>query len=107
MPITRLLQNASFGPDEIKILVRAFEEALGTLRVDRNDPMSDALAKKIIELAQRGERPARVISLSQWTMASLSLACPARPQSHPPDQVSGHEMTVPPSSVWAQVIATL
>ena len=56
MPITRLLQNASFGPDEINILVRAFEEALGTLRVDRNDPISDALAKKIIELAQRGER---------------------------------------------------
>jgi hypothetical protein len=56
MPITRLLQNASFGPDEIKILVRAFEEALGTLRVDRNDPISEALAKKIIELAQRGER---------------------------------------------------
>jgi hypothetical protein len=56
MPITRLLQNASFGPDEIKVLVRAFEEALGTLRVDRNDPISDAVAKKIIELAQQGER---------------------------------------------------
>jgi hypothetical protein len=56
MPIIRLLQNASFGPDEIKVLVRAFEEALGTLRVDRDDPISDALAKKIIELAQQGER---------------------------------------------------
>ena len=57
MPITRLLQkNASFGPDEIKVLVRAFEEALVTLRVDRNGPVSDALAKKIIELAQQGER---------------------------------------------------
>jgi hypothetical protein len=56
MPITRLLQNASFGPDEIRVLVRAFDEALGTLRVDRNDPVADALAKKIIELAQEGER---------------------------------------------------
>ena len=56
MPTTRLLQYASFGPDEIKVLVRAFEEALGTLRVDRNDPNSDALTKKIIELAQQGER---------------------------------------------------
>jgi hypothetical protein len=31
MPITRLLQNASFGPDEITVLVRAFDDALGTL----------------------------------------------------------------------------
>jgi hypothetical protein len=70
MPITRLLQNASFGPDEIKILVRAFEEALGTLRVDRNDPISDALAKKIIELAQRGERDP--IRLRQYAVRAVS-----------------------------------
>ena len=70
MPITRLLQNASFGPDEIKILVRAFEEALGTLRVDRNDPISEALAKKIIELAQRGERDP--IQLRQHAVRAVS-----------------------------------
>jgi hypothetical protein len=56
MPITRLLQNASFGPDDIRVLVRAFDEALCTLRVDRNGPVAEALAKKIIELAQHGER---------------------------------------------------
>ena len=56
MPITRLLQRASFGADEVDVLVRAFEDALRTLRVDRNDPVSEALAKKIIELAQQGER---------------------------------------------------
>jgi hypothetical protein len=70
MPITRLLQNASFGPDEIKILVRAFEEALGTLRVDRNDPISEALARKIIELAQRGERDP--IRLRQHAVRAVS-----------------------------------
>jgi hypothetical protein len=70
MPITRLLQNASFGPDEIKVLVRAFEEALGTLRVDRNGPVSDALAKKIIELAQQGERDP--ILLRQHAVRSVS-----------------------------------
>ena len=70
MPITRLLQNASFGPDEIRVLVRAFDEALGTLRVDRNDPVADALAKKIIELAQEGERDP--IRLRQHAVRSLS-----------------------------------
>jgi hypothetical protein len=56
MPIKRLLQNASFGPDEITVLVRAFDDALGTLGVDRNSPVAEALAKKIIKLAQQGER---------------------------------------------------
>jgi hypothetical protein len=70
MPITRLLQNASFGPDEIRVLVRAFDEALGTLRVDRNDPVADALAKKIIELAQEGERDP--IRLRQHAVRSVS-----------------------------------
>jgi hypothetical protein len=50
--------------------VRAFEEALGTLRVDRNGPVSDALAKKIIELAQQGERD--FILLHQHAVGSVS-----------------------------------
>jgi hypothetical protein len=70
MPITRLLQNASFGPDEIRVLVRAFDEALGTLRVDRNGLVADALAKKIIELAQEGERDP--IRLRQHAVRSVS-----------------------------------
>jgi hypothetical protein len=56
VPITRLLQKASFGPEDVNVLVRAFEDALGTLQVDRNDPVAETLAKKIIEFAQQGER---------------------------------------------------
>ncbi len=57
MPIYRLLQNHAFGPDEIGILTTAFEEALQTLRlVDRTDPATEMVARKIIELAQQGER---------------------------------------------------
>ena len=42
---------------EIKILGDAFEDALRTLRlVNRDDPATEIVAKKIIELAQRGER---------------------------------------------------
>jgi hypothetical protein len=70
MPITRLLQNASFGPDEIRVLVRAFDDALGTLGVDRNSPVAEALAKKIIKLAQQGERDPR--RLRQHAVRSVS-----------------------------------
>jgi hypothetical protein len=59
MPIARLLEkgsveeNASFGPDEIKLLVGAFEDALQTLQVDRNDPAALALARKSLSLRGR------------------------------------------------------
>lgn len=57
MPIHRLLEHHAFGPDEIKVLTTAFESALRTLRlVDRTDPATEIVAKKIIELAQQGER---------------------------------------------------
>ena len=57
MPIKELLKQQSFGPDEIKVLTTAFEEALRELRlVDRTDPATQLVAKRIIELAQQGER---------------------------------------------------
>jgi hypothetical protein len=56
MPICRLLENHVFGPDEITVLTSAFEDTLRTLRlVDRADPATEIIAKKIIELAQQGE----------------------------------------------------
>jgi hypothetical protein len=57
MAIYRLLKNHAFGPDEIRVLTIAYEEALRTLRLkDRADPATEMIAKKIIEMAQRGER---------------------------------------------------
>jgi hypothetical protein len=57
MPIKELLKQQSFGPDEIKVLSVAFEEALRELGlVDRTDPATLLVAKRIIELAQQGER---------------------------------------------------
>jgi hypothetical protein len=62
MAIYRLLKNRAFGPDEIKVLTIAYKEVLHALRLkDRADPATETIAKKIIELAQRGERdPARL-----------------------------------------------
>ena len=55
--INRLLEARAFNPDEIKLLAGAFEAALGDLNlVDRTDPATELVAKRIIELALRGER---------------------------------------------------
>jgi hypothetical protein len=58
MPIQQLLKDQQhFGPEDIKVLSSAFEEALRELRlVDRTDPATQLVARRIIELAQQGER---------------------------------------------------
>jgi hypothetical protein len=59
MPITWLLHEDyhSFGPAEIKVLTAAFEDALRALQLaDRADPLSNTIAKRIIDLARLGER---------------------------------------------------
>jgi hypothetical protein len=57
VPIYRLLKGSAFAPDDIKLLSDAFEGALRELQlVDRTDPATELIAKRIIELAQRGER---------------------------------------------------
>ena len=71
MPIYRLLRDQAFGPEEIKILGDAFEDALRTLRlVNRDDPATEIVAQKIIELAQRGERDP--VRLRQAAVQSVS-----------------------------------
>jgi hypothetical protein len=57
VPIYRLLKGSAFGPDEIKVMSSAFEAALRELKlVDRSDPATELVAKRIIDLAQQGER---------------------------------------------------
>jgi hypothetical protein len=56
MPLNRLLMNdGSFGPDEIKVLNEAYEGALRALYlVDRNDPITEIVARKVIEVGRSG-----------------------------------------------------
>ena len=57
MAIYRLLQNSAFAPEDIAPLVAAYEDCLRALKLtDRSDPMTELVAKKIIELAQTGIR---------------------------------------------------
>src|SRR5262249_6351575 len=67
----RLLENHVFGPDEIRVLTTAFEDTLRTLRlVDRADPATEIIARKIIELAAQGERDP--VRLRERAIQSLS-----------------------------------
>jgi hypothetical protein len=60
MAIYRLLQNSPLGPEEISMLTDGYERTLKALNlVDRNDPITEMVAKKIIELGQRGVRDAQ------------------------------------------------
>lgn len=57
MPIHRLLENSPFGADEVACMVTAYEDALGVIGpIGLSDVVKEIVAKKIIDIAQRGER---------------------------------------------------
>jgi hypothetical protein len=71
MPIIGLLQNHAFEPEEIGLLVAVFEDTLREMRLaNRSDPITEMVAKKVIELAQTGERDP--VRLRERTIAALS-----------------------------------
>jgi hypothetical protein len=75
MAIYRLLQNAGFGPEDIERMTTAYEKALVLLRLkDRADPMTEVIARRIIEVAQTGEKNPTLICAS----ALESMGIPAR-----------------------------
>jgi uncharacterized membrane protein (UPF0182 family) len=67
MPIRLLLEHDhAFTPEDVKVLIDAFEDTLRALRLqDREDPLTKAVAKIIIQLAKDGERdPTRLRDLA-------------------------------------------
>ena len=67
MPIRLLLEHDhAFTPEDVKVLIDAFDDTLRALRLqDREDPLTKAVAKIIIELAKDGERdPTRLRDLA-------------------------------------------
>ena len=57
MIMRRLLQNLAFDQDDIKRLAAAYEEALRALHIsDRDDPINEVIAQRIIEGARTGVR---------------------------------------------------
>jgi hypothetical protein len=72
MPISRLLAGKPVAPGELERLTEAFELTLRKLSlVDRDDPVTEIVAKKIIELGQGGaDTPAQ---LAKLTIESLGI----------------------------------
>jgi hypothetical protein len=66
VPIYQLLQRGAFEPELIATMGDVFEDVLRTLGlVDRQDPLTEMVAKKVIELAQNGEHdPVRLKQLT-------------------------------------------
>ncbi|HEX5323993.1 MAG TPA: hypothetical protein VFW40_09415 [Capsulimonadaceae bacterium] len=65
MPINRLLADSKLGPDEIKRLNAAYSYALRTLSlVDRNDPLTELLARKIIEIGATETDPEKISQIA-------------------------------------------
>jgi hypothetical protein len=63
MAIYRLLRNSTMAPEEISRITEAYEQALHTLCVrDRDDPLTEMIAKTIIKIAQTGVHDAAEIS---------------------------------------------
>jgi hypothetical protein len=55
MTIHRLIQSLSFNQNDIDRLAEAYEEALRALHIsDRNDPINEIIAQRIIEGARTG-----------------------------------------------------
>jgi hypothetical protein len=55
--IYRLIAGGTFGPDEIKAMAAAYEGALIDLQlIDRNDPLTELIAKAIVNVTATGER---------------------------------------------------
>jgi hypothetical protein len=56
MPLTPYLKEAAFEPTAIKAMNAAFEAVCKSLQlVNRDDPISQIVARKIIDIATTGE----------------------------------------------------
>ena len=65
MAIYRLLHNSPLGPEEIAVLTEAYELTLKALRLnERSDTITQLIAKKIMEVGQRGVRDPEQISIT-------------------------------------------
>ena len=65
MAIYRLLENSALGlgPKHVKCIIEAYEQTLRTLGVkDRDDPLTEMIAQKIIKIAQTGIHDAAQLS---------------------------------------------
>ena len=62
MAVYKLIANGTFGPDEIEVMKAAYEAALVDVGItDRNDPITELIAKAIVTVTASGERNPRAV----------------------------------------------
>jgi hypothetical protein len=65
MPISRLLKDSKLTPQEIERLNRAYTFTLRSLNlVDRNDPLTEIVARKVIEVGATVHDPAEIAKMA-------------------------------------------
>ena len=97
MALSRTLHGSAFTPEDIRVLTTAYEQALQALRlINRADPTTEFVAKKIIEHAARGERDP--IRLRAFVVQALSIE-PPRPR--PKNQGATRHATAIPTTAAA------
>lgn len=76
MAIYRLIANGSFGPDEIAAMTSAYERALIALAmVNRDDPLTELIAKSIVNVMATGERDP--VTIMDRALSALGVDRPA------------------------------
>lgn len=72
MPITRLLSDSDFAPEQRHVLELAFNSTLRRLNlVDRNDPVCEIVARRLINVHKRGVTDA--VALTEVTIREIGL----------------------------------
>jgi hypothetical protein len=74
--IYRLLENSAFDPDRIKVMIEAYECACRELDLVNNktDPLTEIVARKIVEIAQTGAKDPKFIC--QQSLQQLGILRP-------------------------------
>jgi hypothetical protein len=86
MPIRAYLNGEGFDPETARLMGLAFEMALASLRSGCTDPLREALARKIIELAKTGERdPERLCEGALNDLPTVSASTLPQPDVSPPE----------------------
>jgi hypothetical protein len=66
MAIYRLLERQVFDPEDVRLMCAVYEDVLKDYGlIERTDPVTELIAKTVIEMVQTGERdPARLKDLT-------------------------------------------
>jgi hypothetical protein len=79
MAIRKVIEGGTFGPEQIAAMTHAYEAALVVLRLtDRDDPVTELIAKAIIDIARTGERDP--VQIAERAIRAIGIERPIEPE---------------------------